>query len=124
MTDLRERGHSLLDRFVFKTVFLNFLMKKTRFQITRISFIVPQNRKSNISSIFAKVCFIVVVLVKLLKIVDKNSIFKSGLVVSKLDSRLKGCGFVSSLIQYARWKWGYSHVRINSYTQFWFIVKK
>jgi len=29
----------------------------------------------------------------------------SGLVVSELDSRSKGCGFESRLIQHTRWKW-------------------
>jgi hypothetical protein len=30
---------------------------------------------------------------------------KSGLVVSELDSRSKGCGFKSRLFQNTRWKW-------------------
>jgi hypothetical protein len=44
---------------------------------------------------------------------------QSGLRVSKLDSRLKGCRFESCLIQYTRWKWGQSHARIDSCTQLW-----
>jgi hypothetical protein len=49
---------------------------------------------------------------------------QSGLVVSKLDSQLKLCGFQSLLIQNTRWNWGQSHARINSCTQFWLIVEK
>jgi len=43
---------------------------------------------------------------------------QSGLVVSKLDSRLQGCGFESRFILNTRWIWGKSHARINSCTQF------
>jgi hypothetical protein len=49
---------------------------------------------------------------------------QSDLVVSKLDSQSKGCGFKSRLIQNTRWKWGQSHARIHSRTQFWFAVEK
>jgi len=49
---------------------------------------------------------------------------QSGLAVSKLNSRSKGNGFKSGLIQITRWKWGESHARIYSCTQFWFIVEK
>ncbi len=45
------------------------------------------------------------------------------LVVRALDSRSKGCGIESCLIQYTRWKWGKSHARIDSCTQFWFNLK-
>jgi len=37
-----------------------------------------------------------------------------GLVVSKLDLRLKGYGFESCLIQNTRWKWGQTQVRSDS----------
>jgi len=49
---------------------------------------------------------------------------QSDLVVSKHDSRSKGCGFESRLIQYTTWKSGQTHARINSCTHFWFIVEK
>jgi len=45
---------------------------------------------------------------------------QSGLVVSKLDLRWKGCGFLYCLIQNTRWKSCQSCARINSCTQFWF----
>ena len=44
-------------------------------------------------------------------------------MVSELDSRSKGCGFESRLIQHTRWKWGKSHARIDSCTQFWLKLK-
>jgi len=46
-----------------------------------------------------------------------------GLVVSKPDSRSKGCGFESCRIKNSRWKWGKSHASIDSCAQFWFIVE-
>jgi len=49
---------------------------------------------------------------------------QSALVVSKLDSWLKGCGFESGIIQNTRWILGQSHARMNSCIQFWFIVEK
>jgi len=49
---------------------------------------------------------------------------QSGLVVRELDSRLKGCGFESRLIQYTKWTWGQSHAKIDYCTQFWLIVEK
>jgi hypothetical protein len=49
---------------------------------------------------------------------------QSGLVVSELDSRSKGCEFKSRLFQNARWKWCQSHAMIDFYTQFWFIIEK
>ncbi len=55
--------------------------------------------------------------------IRKYFVRQSGLVVSKLNSRLKGRWFKSSLIQITRWKWGESHARIDSCTQFWFVVK-
>jgi hypothetical protein len=48
---------------------------------------------------------------------------KSGLVASELNSRSKGCGVESRLIQNTRWKW-LSHAIIDSCTQFWFICGK
>ncbi len=50
---------------------------------------------------------------------------QSGLVVSKLDSRSKGCWFEFCLIQNTTWKWStYKDARIDSCTQFWFIRGK
>jgi len=49
---------------------------------------------------------------------------QSGLVVSELDSRLKGSEFESCLIKYTKWKSGQSHAWIDSCTQFWLIVEK
>ncbi len=37
---------------------------------------------------------------------------QSGLVVTKLDSHWKGCGFKYHLIQYTIWKWGQSHANL------------
>jgi len=55
---------------------------------------------------------------------SKNEVRQSCLVVSELDSQLKDCGFKFRLIQNTCWKWGQSHARIDSCTQFWLIVKK
>jgi hypothetical protein len=50
---------------------------------------------------------------------NENELWRpSGLVVIKFDSRSKGCG------QNTKWKWGQSHARVDSCTQFCFIVEK
>jgi len=42
----------------------------------------------------------------LLQVRNTTTGHQSSLVVSEIDSRLKGCRFESHLIQYTRWKWG------------------
>jgi len=44
-------------------------------------------------------------------------------VVFELNSQSKGCGFESRLI-HTRWKWGQSHARSNSCSQFFVTVEK